>query len=248
MGGDMENEEVLRAGPGILRTRLNPGVSNAIYRYAFATLLMALLIVGSQAFKVTPQAIPAAVPVPAAVVPAVSRHSTLSAEVFQKYIIRNSQRMYPRLSREIVDAAVRYSEKYDLSPILVLAVTAAESQFYPFAVSKSNAKGLMQINPEANLKLLLEEGVFREPADIYDPDRNIEAGCFLLRRFINESPDFNAALDRYLGAESISYKAEIHQVMGKILLLGITEELNRTAGHKIQPLVKVEAEAKDPTR
>jgi hypothetical protein len=156
--------------------------------------------------------------------------------------------MYPRLSREIVQSAVKYSEKYNLSPILVLAVTAAESQFYPFAMSKKNAKGLMQINPEANLKLLQQQGIFKEPADIFDPDRNIEAGCFLLRRFINESPDFNAALDRYLGADSISYKAEIHQVMGKILLLGITEELNRTSQHKIQPLVKVESEAGSQVR
>ena len=149
--------------------------------------------------------------------------------------------MYPRLSREIVQAAIKYSEKYDLSPVLVLAVAEAESQFYPFALSKKNAKGLMQINPEANQGLLMQEGIFKEPSDIFDPERNIEAGCFLLRKFINESPDFNSALDKYLGADSAPYKAEIHQVMGKVLLLGITEELNRTSPHKIQPIVKVEA-------
>jgi Transglycosylase SLT domain len=240
--------ESVQATPGIPRTRLSPGTSKAFYRYAFVTFLALSSIVGSQAFKATPQPIPQAVPIAILPVPAVSRNSTLSVEVFQKFIGRNSERMYPRLSREIVQSAVKYSEKYNLSPILVLAVTAAESQFYPFALSKKNAKGLMQINPEANLKLLLQQGIFKEPADIFDPDRNIEAGCFLLRRFINESPDFNAALDRYLGADSISYKAEIHQVMGKILLLGITEELNRTSQNKIQPLVKVEAEAGSQVR
>jgi hypothetical protein len=146
--------------------------------------------------------------------------------------------MYPRLAREIVDAAVRHSEKYDLSPILVLAVAQTESEFYPFALSGQNARGIMQINPEANLRLLLQEGVFKEPADIFDPDRNIEAGCFLLRRFINDSSDFNAALDKYLGASSVSYKARIHEVMGKILLLGITEEINKRARHKIPPVAK----------
>ena len=89
-----------------------------------------------------------------------------------------------------------------------------------------------------------QQGIIKDPAEIFDPDRNIEAGCFLLRRFINESPDFNTALDKYLGADSVTYKAEIHQVMGKVLLLGITEELNETSQHKIQPIVKVEAPVK----
>ena len=168
--------------------------------------------------------------------------STLSAEVFQKFISTSGQRMYPRLSREIVDSAIAYSEKYDLSPILVLAIAKTESEFYPFALSNKNAKGLMQINPEANQRLLIQQGIFKEPADIFDPERNIEAGCFLLRRFINESPDFNAALDKYLGADSVSYKAQIHEVLGKILLLGITEELNGTSQHKIAPVEKVEAQ------
>ena len=150
--------------------------------------------------------------------------------------------MYPRLSREIVDSAIKYSEKYDLSPILVLAIAKTESGFYPFALSSKNAKGLMQINPEANQQLLMQQGIFKEPADIFDPERNIEAGCFLLRRFINESPDFNTALDKYLGADSVSYKSQIHEVLGKILLLGITEELNGTSQHKIEPLTKVVAQ------
>ena len=202
-------------------------------RYGFAVFLVVLVIFISQAFETTPQAMPGAVS-------AVSRHSTLNADVFYKFVTSTSQRMYPRLSREIVDSAVKYSEKYDLSPILVLAIARTESEFYPFALSKQNAGGLMQINPAANQELLMQEGIFKEPSDIFDPERSIEAGCFLLRRFINESPDFNTALDKYLGAESVPYKAKIHEVMGKILLLGITEELNRTANHKIEPLVRVE--------
>jgi hypothetical protein len=225
------------------KTRLNPGTIIAtLCKYGFGTLLVLLGILGSQAFWTTPQAMPAAIPSPSRLTsaPAVSRHSTLSAEVFQKFVSKTGQRMYPRLSHEIVDSAIKYSGKYDLSPILVLAIAKTESEYYPFALSKQNAKGLMQINPDANLRLLLQEGIFTEPADIYDPERNIEAGCFLLRRFINESSDFNTALDKYLGADSISYKAKIHEAMGKILLLGITEELNRTSQHKIEPVVKVE--------
>jgi hypothetical protein len=238
----MENMLEFSAPATTLRTRLNPRSHvHTLYKYGLRTFLVLLFVVGSQAFRATPQAITAPAPLVPAPSSGASRHSTLSVEVFQKYVSENSQRMYPRLSREIVEAAIKYSEKYDLSPILVLAVAEAESEFYPFALSKKNAKGLMQINLEANLGLLVQEGIIQEPSEIFDPDRNIEAGCFLLRQFINESPDFNTALDKYLGADSITYKAEIHQVMGKVLLLGITEELNSTSQHKIQPIVKVEA-------
>ncbi len=220
-----------------LRAHLNIA---AIGKHLLLLILVILTIAASAAFRPVPQAIAVAIPLAAAET-GVARNSTLNADVFQKFVSKTSQHMYPRLCREIVEAAIRYSEKYDLSPILVLAIADAESQFHPFALSKQNAKGLMQINTQANQQLLMQEGIFKEPADAFDPERNIEAGCFLLRRFINECSDFNSALDRYLGAESTAYKAEIHQVMGRILLLGVTEELNKTAAHKIEPIIKVEA-------
>jgi hypothetical protein len=229
---------------GKLKKYLNSGTIIAnLCKYTIATSLVILAFFAFQVFKASTQSMPAALLSHAAGTAAVSRHSTLSADVFYKFINCSSQRMYPRLSREIVDSAIKYSEKYDLSPILVLAIIKTESEFYPFALSKQNAKGLMQINPAANEELLIQKGIFKESADIFDPERSIEAGCFLLRRFINESPDFNMALDKYLGAESVSYKAQIHAEMGKILLLGITEDLNRTSQHKIDPVVKVEANA-----
>lgn len=220
---------------------LNPGRIRASFRkYGGGALLVLLAMLGSQGFRAAPEAMPAVAP-PRAEISAASRHSTLNAELFQNFVSSSGSRMYPRLSREIVESVIKYSEKYDLSPILVLAIAKTESEFYPFALSNKNAKGLMQINPDANQRLLIEEGIFKEPADIFDPERNIEAGCFLLRRFLNVSPDFNAALDKYLGADSISYKTKIHEVLGKILLLGITEELNRTSHKKMEPVAKVEA-------
>ncbi len=253
----MQNVQEVRAIPKIASLSPNPGLTINFYTYAIGTLLILASVTGWQILRATTRVRMTAKPVQSvtsapAVIPrspviieasAATLHSTLSVDVFFKYVSRNSQRMYPRLSREIVQAAVKYSEKYDLSPVLVLAVAATESEFYPFALSKKNAKGLMQINPEANQDLLTREGIFKEPSDIFDPDRNIEAGCFLLRRFINQSRDLDSALDNYLGADSVSYKAEIHRVMGKVLLLGITEEINRTT-HKIQPIVKVETTPK----
>ncbi len=222
------------------RTYLSSGkIVSRLCKYAFGTILIFVAAIGSQTFRTT-QATAPVMTSTASAVPDVSRDSTLSADVFQRYVSGASQRMYPRLSREIVDSAINYSEKYSLSPILVLAIIETESEFYPFALSKQNAKGLMQINPDANEDVLITKGIFKESSDVFDPERSIEAGCFLLRQFINESPDFNTALDKYLGANSVEYKAQIHSVMGKILLFGITEKLNGASQHKIDHLVKVE--------
>ncbi len=238
-----------RPGPIGSRTRLNPGTTIAtLCKYGSGTLLVLMTILGSQAFRATTPAIPAATPPHPTGVSAVSRNSTLTAEVFHKFVSEDGQRMYPRLAREIVDSVINYSGKYNLSTILVLAIVRAESEFYPFARSKHNARGLMQVNPDANLKLLLQEGIFKQPEDIFDPERNIEAGCFLLRRFINESPDLNTALDKYLGADSSSYREQIHEALGRILLLGITEELNRTSQHKIETVLQMETHANQKRR
>ncbi len=234
--GNGGNMQIFKPNLNGLRKYLNSGKTfKGLYRYGLGTLIVILVIIGSQAFRTTPQASPAELP-DSIKTSAALRYSTLNANVFMKFVSESSQRMYPRLSREIVDSAIKYSEKYDLSPILILAIMKTESEFYPFALSKQNAKGLMQINPAANQELLVKEGIFQNPADIFDPERSIEAGCFLLRRFINQSPDFNSALDKYLGADSVAYKAQIHQEMGKILLVGITEELNKTSKHKVNPI------------
>jgi len=62
----------------------------------------------------------------------------------------------------------RYSEKYDVDPILVMALVQVESVFRPQAVSRRRAVGLMQINPVTARHLGL--------SDPMEPEANLEAG------------------------------------------------------------------------
>ena len=65
------------------------------------------------------------------------------------------------------------SEKYGVDADLVYSVVAAESNFNAHAVSRRNAKGLMQLLPETAKRLGVK--------DIFDPAQNVEAGTRYLR-------------------------------------------------------------------
>jgi hypothetical protein len=89
--------------------------------------------------------------------------------------------------REIVkSAAARYSMDADL----ILSVIAAESNFDAKAVSKKNARGLMQLLPETAARFGVQ--------NIFDPAENIDAGTHYLRDLLQHyNNDLALALAAY---------------------------------------------------
>jgi soluble lytic murein transglycosylase-like protein len=72
--------------------------------------------------------------------------------------------------REMVKAA---AARYSVDADLIASVIAAESNFDPKAVSKKNARGLMQLLPETAARFGVQ--------NIFDPQENIDAGTHYLR-------------------------------------------------------------------
>jgi soluble lytic murein transglycosylase-like protein len=81
--------------------------------------------------------------------------------------------------RDLIEAA---SAQYKVDADLITSVIAVESNFEPKAISRRNARGLMQLLPETAARLGVQ--------DIFDPKENIEAGTHylsdLLRRYNND--------------------------------------------------------------
>ena len=75
----------------------------------------------------------------------------------------------------------KYARLYDIPDELVFSVIKAESNYDKNATSKKGATGLMQIMPETGVwaaeKISIEDF---SPERLYEPDLNIEIGCFYL--------------------------------------------------------------------
>lgn len=129
-------------------------------------------------------------------------------------------------------AASRYSVDEDL----IMSVIAAESNFDPKAVSKRNAKGLMQLLPET--------AALFNVVDIFDPKENIEAGTHylsdLLKRYNNDLvlalAAYNAGPDKVQQygrvppyAETVSYVRRVKRAYEKSKAEGSMSLMNQAS-------------------
>jgi soluble lytic murein transglycosylase-like protein len=146
----------------------------------------------------------------------------------EEYVSSNNPKVYSRLSKDIVSSARLSGKKYSIYPIMILAIIRAESEFNVNAESKTGAEGLMQIQLNIWEGELKTKGILKQRSDIYDPFVNIEAGCYILRSYLDETKDFNKAMDKYLGAKSKEYKDGIKKYIGEIFMLSITSKVNST--------------------
>jgi soluble lytic murein transglycosylase-like protein len=95
---------------------------------------------------------------------------------------------------KIGQAVLNAARRDTISPALLLAVIAVESNFNRFAVSVSGARGLMQILPSQHKDLVLRT------SDLADAGTNVSIGSSILHDYIEASDgDVHDALLRYSG-------------------------------------------------
>jgi soluble lytic murein transglycosylase len=90
------------------------------------------------------------------------------------------------------------SERLGLDPYLVAAVVREESNYYPHAVSRAGARGLMQLMPATAEPMAAVRGWrFRDGALLDEPAANIQMGTAFLAGLMKEFGDPSAALAAY---------------------------------------------------
>jgi muramidase (phage lysozyme) len=74
----------------------------------------------------------------------------------------------------------KYAKQYNLRPEFVHSIIKQESDYNPDAVSKSNAKGLMQILPSTAQDIAGKLDIKDEDINLFNPEQNIRMGCYYL--------------------------------------------------------------------
>jgi len=123
--------------------------------------------------------------------------------------VENGKPIYYNVGSASLPSAVYYSDRaqeyeplilqiggrYGVDPLLIKAVIEAESDFYPYAVSRKGARGLMQLIPETAARY----GV----RNIFDPRENIQGGVHYLRDLLDLfSGDLRLTIAAYNAGEN----------------------------------------------
>lgn len=106
------------------------------------------------------------------------------------------QEFYPLSYYETV---MEQSEKNDLDPALVYGIIRAESGFDPNAVSRADARGLMQMTPDtfAWVQTMIPDSESLTAEDLFNPEVNIQFGCELLSLLISHYGNESTAICAY---------------------------------------------------
>src|SRR5438105_13981682 len=103
--------------------------------------------------------------------------------------------IYPFGWRDDVGEA---AQRAGLDPFLVAAIVREESSYYPRAVSRAGARGLMQLMPSTAKPMADNRGLaFRNGQLLDEPDANLEIGTSFLAGLVREFGDPRVALAAY---------------------------------------------------
>jgi len=118
-------------------------------------------------------------------------------EAYVSYIVKNYS-ISKKGARRIVEAVTAESKTYKVDKSLITAVIAIESRFNPYALSKSNAEGLMQIIPRWHPEKMAKIGGEEQ---IVETRHNIAAGTLALKEcLVKHNQNVALALQQYNGS------------------------------------------------
>lgn len=111
------------------------------------------------------------------------------------------KKTYPKKYEEYV---VKYAREYGIDELLVYSIIKSESNFKQDAISKSEAKGLMQLMEKTAIEMTnevdenesyIEDNDFSN--ELYNPETNIKLGTYYFSTLIRKYNNVGLALAAY---------------------------------------------------
>lgn len=106
----------------------------------------------------------------------------------------------------------REAKRFDLDPMLVLALIDVESDFDHYAISSAGALGLMQVMP------FWKDEIGHPDDNLHEIETNLRYGCAILKQYLEmEKMDTTLALARYNGSRGqVWYPMRVYKAMRRI--------------------------------
>ena len=130
------------------------------------------------------------------------------AETTGETALGDSARLFWEASyaRAFAESAKAYHAAFGSPELFVYAIMRKESGYFPFAVSSSDARGLLQLIPTTAAEVAKKLGIEFYPDELFDPDTNVHLGVAYL----------GSLLHRFAGQEALAaggYNAGAHAMM-----------------------------------
>ena len=101
-----------------------------------------------------------------------------------------------------IDIIEKHSSEYSLDKHLIMAVISVESKFNENAISRKDAKGLMQLKEKTAIWCMEQFDIESRDRSLYDPELNIQIGCAYLSYLLDKfDSNVNTALAAYNAGE-----------------------------------------------
>lgn len=102
----------------------------------------------------------------------------------------------------------------EMDPVKLLnAVIKVESKGNPKATSNKGAIGLMQVRYVVWEKELKKEGIIKSRSCLFKPKENVDAGRYILAKYIGHHGNLKKALNAYSGGAKDYYKKVLEAYM-----------------------------------
>ena len=121
----------------------------------------------------------------------------------------------PKLSEQKKNLYKQYIMKwaytYELSPVFVASIIHRETNFNEHAVSKSNARGPMQVLYKYHKDKCAKLGI--EEKDLHSINHGVNVGCQIIKQYLEWNDwNYRAALKKYVGAVNNSADGYINDI------------------------------------